>query len=154
MVDISTIEALIQSSYGADGYHVSRVTGKALIVTLPAAGQNIDELMIDLRAHGCAVHFEMLNDETPPKVELYVHPNSHQVVSDEEEKSGIMLPPREKDEDPFVERIKTLSPQKEDRAVCSCCCSSHICAWVLVGILLFTLAIVANLGLDQPPQQA
>ena len=81
MTDIKRAESLIQSAYGAEGYHVSRVTGKALIVTLPASGQNFDELIVELRSIGCSVHFETLADESPPRVELYVQPGAHADVT-------------------------------------------------------------------------
>ena len=64
MTSIKDVEELVQASYGGFGYEVSRVTGKALIITLPQAGQNFDDLVVELRARGCSVNFETLADES------------------------------------------------------------------------------------------
>ena len=161
MVNIKEIENLIQASYGAAGYHVSRVTGKAVIVTLPASGQNIEELMVELRARGCSVHFETLADETPPKVELYVHPGSHQAVSDDEANDdvgdtagGSLKVARNVDPDPFMQAQGNFpSPTKQQIDKASCC-SAWTCVGVLASALLFSLAVIANFGSQQAAQQA
>tara|TARA_B100000963_G_scaffold69120_4_gene57520 strand:+ start:6590 stop:7033 length:444 start_codon:yes stop_codon:yes gene_type:complete len=97
MTSIKDVEELVQASYGGFGYEVSRVTGKALIITLPQAGQNFDDLVVELRARGCSVNFETLADESPPKVELTVHPGVHPVVlsddDDEPDSTPAGVPP-------------------------------------------------------------
>ena len=163
MVNINEIENLIQASYGAAGYHVSRVTGKAVIVTLPASGQNIEELMVELRARGCSVHFETLADETPPKVELYVHPGSHQAVSDDDDDddgnkgdaaSGGFKVARDADPDPFMPAGGVPPSQSKPRSERAGCCTAWTCVGVLASALLLALAVIANFGSQHAAEQA
>ena len=153
MSDIKRVESLIQGAYGAEGYHVSRVTGKALIVTLPASGQNFDDLIVELRAMGCSVHFETMAEESPPRVELYVQPGAHQDVSEEPAvpKSELetpshhpaTMPPRKQSTD-----FTMLPPSsKEPRTGCI----SWKCLCIFLMLLLATLFVFSDpVGLKNP----
>ena len=139
MPTIKDIEALIQTSYSGDGYMVSRVTGKALIVTLPGSCQNIDGLMVDLRAMGCAVHLDQLVDEKPPKTELYICPGAYPAVSDSEDDDLVPGPLLAACVDPGAEPARR---KRAPRAASAC----SIVRWVLAGaaLLLILLSVVVT----------
>lgn len=129
MTTIKEVEELVQASYGGFGYEVSRVTGKSLIVTLPQAGQNLDDLMVDLRARGCSIDFDTLADESPPKVELTVHPGVHTRVYDEDD---VLDPPYSRP------RLSDGDDEYRGRARAKSGCP--LAGWICVGAaMLITL---------------
>lgn len=125
------------NSYSNFGYEVDRVSARAVMVSLPQSGQNFDDFIVELRAMGCSVNFDVVTDVSPPKVELSIHPGVHPSLLDDcDEHNSMFGRSRRSDlDEPEPSTFYSSKPQR------TCPVAAWICVASAALIVFFFLLL-------------